>query len=71
MYKREWIEEDKQRLLDMDRWYVLDGRHRKTHKMHGLYTGLKELGPKLDKLEELVDRMSNAYDLISKAKKSR
>ena len=49
LYKSEWREEDRQRLLNMQRWYVLDGRHLKDHKMHGLYTGLFELGPTLDK----------------------
>ncbi len=47
-YKTEWIKEDRQRVLDMDRWYVLDGRHRPDHEKHGLYTGLKEIGPQLD-----------------------
>tara|TARA_Y100000593_G_scaffold94693_1_gene195148 strand:+ start:362 stop:523 length:162 start_codon:yes stop_codon:yes gene_type:complete len=53
MYKSEWRKEDRQRVLDMDRWYILDGRHHKDHKQHGLYTGLAEIGPKLDKKNEL------------------
>ena len=56
MYKKEWIEDDRQRVMTMDRWYVLDGRHRKEHPLHGLYTGLKELGPELDKKDELEER---------------
>lgn len=46
---KEWREINMQRVLDMDRWYVLDGRHRKDHPMHGLYTGLKEIGDSLDR----------------------
>ena len=34
-----WVEEDRQRALRMDRLYVLDGRHRLDHPMHGLFTG--------------------------------
>ena len=48
-YDSKWIEEDRQRVITMDRWYVLDGRHRKDHPMHGLYTGLKEIGDSLDR----------------------
>ena len=53
-YKRDWLEEDRQRMLNMERWYVLDGRHRKTlpdgsdNPMHGLYTGLAAKGKELD-----------------------
>ena len=47
-YKTEWIEEDKKRVIDMQRWYVLDGRHRPDHPLHGLYTGLVEKGKDLD-----------------------
>lgn len=47
-YKPEWIEEDKKRVTDMQRWYVLDGRHRPDHPQHGLYTGLVEKGKELD-----------------------
>ena len=64
MYQTEWIEEDRQRVITMDRWYILDGRHRKKHPLHGLYTGLKELGPALDKKDELETRMSEAYDRL-------
>ena len=63
MYKREWLEEDLQRVITMDRWYVLDGRHRK-HPLHGLYTGLKELGPDLEKRDKLETRMNKAYDRL-------
>jgi len=53
-YKRDWLEEDRQRMLNMERWYVLDGRHRKTlpdgsdNPMHGIYTGLAAKGKELD-----------------------
>ena len=47
-YKSEWLEEDRQRALDMDRWYVLDGRHLPDNPMHGLYTGLAAKGATLD-----------------------
>tara|TARA_R100000152_G_C6711771_1_gene139286 strand:+ start:683 stop:883 length:201 start_codon:yes stop_codon:yes gene_type:complete len=63
-YNPEWIQEDKQRVIDLDRWYHIDGRHRKSHKMHGVYTGLKEIAPKLDRVYELVQRMSDAYDRL-------
>tara|TARA_R100000655_G_scaffold26330_1_gene54264 strand:- start:63 stop:227 length:165 start_codon:yes stop_codon:yes gene_type:complete len=48
MYKTEWLEEDRQRMLDMERWYVLDGRHHKESPMHGLYTGLAEKAEELE-----------------------
>ena len=50
---KEWVEENHQRMLRMERLYVLDGRHLKTladgspNPLHGLYTGLA------DKAEEL------------------
>ena len=53
-YKRDWLEEDRQRVMDMERLYVLDGRHRKTlpdgsdNPMHGLYTGLEAKRKELD-----------------------
>ena len=53
-YDPKWLEEDRQRMLDMERWYVLDGRHRKTlpdgsdNPMHGIYTGLAAKGKELD-----------------------
>lgn len=49
MYKKEWLAEDRKRVLDLERWYVLDGRHLKEHKLHGVYTGLSVIGPYLDK----------------------
>ena len=52
MYKREWIEEDRKRSADMQRWYVLDGRHRPEHPKHGIYTGLAEIGEELDSFDE-------------------
>ena len=42
MYKTEWVEEDRQRVMRMDQLYVLDGRHRPDHPMHGVYTGLHQ-----------------------------
>ena len=53
-YDPNWLEEDRQRMLDMERWYVLDGRHRKTlpdgsdNPLHGVYTGLAAKGKELD-----------------------
>jgi len=42
MYKPEWAEEDRQRVMRMDSLYTLDERHRPEHPMHGLYTGLHQ-----------------------------
>tara|TARA_R100000654_G_scaffold20441_8_gene41232 strand:- start:946 stop:1110 length:165 start_codon:yes stop_codon:yes gene_type:complete len=53
MYQREWLEEDRRRMLNMERWYVLDGRHHQDHPMHGIYTGLSAKADELEK-EELV-----------------
>ena len=36
------VERDRQRVIQMDQWYVQSGRHRPDHPLHGLYTGLKE-----------------------------
>ena len=47
-YKPEWVKEDKKRVSDMQRWYILDGRHRPDHPLHGLYTGLVAKGKELD-----------------------
>tara|TARA_R100001443_G_scaffold16200_1_gene26131 strand:+ start:266 stop:430 length:165 start_codon:yes stop_codon:yes gene_type:complete len=47
-YRTEWLEEDKQRVLDMERLYVLDGRHLPDNPMHGLYTGLEAKRKELD-----------------------
>ena len=47
-YKSEWLEEDKQRMMDMERLYVLDGRHLPDNPMHGLYTGLAAKREELD-----------------------
>ena len=47
-YKSEWLEEDRQRMLNMERWYVLDGRHRPDSPYHGVYTGLAAKGKELD-----------------------
>ena len=45
----QWVAEQRERVLRMDRLYVLDGRHKKDHKMHGLYTGLFEKAEELEK----------------------
>ena len=47
-YDPNWLEEDRQRVLDMERWYVLDGRHLTDNPMHGIYTGLAAKGKELD-----------------------
>ena len=58
-YKPEWRKEDeealeiiKERVLRMERLYILDGRHRPDHKLHGVYTGLNA------KAEELENYMA-------------
>jgi len=54
MYKPEWRKEDEKRAMDLERWYVLDGRHRQTlpdgspNPDYGIYTGL---AAKADELE--------------------
>ena len=48
-YKSEWRKEDEERVLRMERLYVLDGRHRPDHKLHGLYTGLNDKAEELEK----------------------
>ena len=58
MYKPEWIKEDNQRVENMNRWYKLDGREKKTHKFHALYTGLYAIRKRL----ELEDRIAKAYE---------
>ena len=45
----EWVKEQQARQMRMDRLYVLDGRHREDHEMHGLYTGLAEKAEELEK----------------------
>jgi hypothetical protein len=47
---------------DMDRWYKLDNRENKKHKLHGLYTGLYAISKRL----ELEDRMAKAYEANKK-----
>ena len=47
-YKKEWLEEDRKRALDMERLYVLDGRHLPDNPMHGIYTGLEAKRKELD-----------------------
>jgi len=42
----------------MNRWYKLDGREKKTHKFHALYTGLYAIRKRL----ELEDRIAKAYE---------
>jgi len=38
----------------MERWYILDGRHRYDHPQHGLYTGLAAKGEDLDSFNGIV-----------------
>ena len=45
----EWVKEQRERQMRMDRLYVLDGRHRKDHEMYGLYTGLAAKAEELEK----------------------
>ena len=40
--KKTTVEQDRKRAERMESLYVLDGRHRKDHPMHGLYTGLHQ-----------------------------
>ena len=47
-YKSEWLEEDRQRMLNMERGYGLDGRHLPDNPLHGVYTGLAAKGKELD-----------------------
>ena len=54
MYKPEWRKEDEQRMLRLERLYILDGRHRKTlsdgspNPYYGIYTGLAEKAAELE-----------------------
>lgn len=66
MYKPEWIAEDRQRVVDMDRWYHLDKRHLKNHKYNGLYTALAPKGPKLDSRHELETRIEKAWQNLKR-----
>jgi len=45
----EWVKEQSERMMRMERLYVLDGRHLKEHSQHGLYTGLYEKAAELEK----------------------
>ena len=45
----QWVKEQTERMLRMERLYVLDGRHLKTHEMHGFYSGLAEKAEELEK----------------------
>jgi hypothetical protein len=60
MYKTEWLEEDRQRMLRMERLYILDGRHRPTLKdgspnpFHGIYTGLAAKAEDLEGFDGIV-----------------
>ena len=47
-YDPKWLEEVKQRIMEMERLYVLDGRHLPDNPMHGLYTGLEAKRKELD-----------------------
>ena len=60
MYKPEWRKEDEQRMLRLERLYILDGRHRPTLKdgslnpFHGIYTGLSEKAEELEGFDGIV-----------------
>ena len=64
-FNRDWIKENERRVMEMDRLYILDGRHRKTladgspNPLHGLYTGLKEKANELEKQLEDDDEGIN------------
>ena len=45
----QWVKEQSERMLRMERLYVLDGRHLSNHPQHGLYTGLYEKAEELEK----------------------
>tara|TARA_R100000781_G_scaffold88899_2_gene54699 strand:+ start:811 stop:1005 length:195 start_codon:yes stop_codon:yes gene_type:complete len=45
----QWVKEQRERQMRMDRLYVLDGRHLDSHEMHGFYTGLAEKAEELEK----------------------
>ena len=47
-YDPKWLEEDRQRMMEMERLYVLDGRQLPDNPMHGLYTGLAAKREELD-----------------------
>ena len=40
--KKTTVAQDRARAMRMEQLYVLDGRHRSDHPMHGLYTGLHQ-----------------------------
>ena len=52
---KEWVKEQHERTLRMERLYVLDGRHHATlpdgspNPDHGFYTGLAEKAEELEK----------------------
>ena len=45
----QWVKEQRERQMRMDRLYILDGRHLDSHEMQGLYTGLAEKAEELEK----------------------
>ena len=47
-YDSKWLEEDRQRMLNMERRYVIDGLHLTDSPFHGVYTGLAAKGKELD-----------------------
>tara|TARA_R100000152_G_C6728123_1_gene153154 strand:- start:804 stop:980 length:177 start_codon:yes stop_codon:yes gene_type:complete len=52
---KEWTEEQNKRMLRMERLYVLDGRHRPDHPLHGFYTGLSAKAEELEQLDPACD----------------
>ena len=51
MSTKEWFVQN-QRMLRMERLYILDQRHLPTHPKHGLFIGLAE---KAEELEKVLD----------------
>ena len=45
----QWVKEQSERMLRMERLYVLDGRHFSDDPLLGLYTGLYEKAEDLEK----------------------
>ena len=62
--KKTTVEEDRQRAIDMERWYHLDGRADPGHKYHGLFNCLGAIGKKLDSKAALEKRMADAWEKL-------
>ena len=44
----EFVKEQRERQMRLDRLYILDGRHHSDHEFHGLYTGLAAKAEELE-----------------------